>query len=149
MEHGRGDVLCTTKQVESAALQNPPYPEGEKNSSSRTAGTGILTWGRPIGRLFVPLAYLCFFVVAIAPAIGRIVRPAVFDDDLLRIIKLIEHPLRVVLFRPFAEHVTPLFDLFSWIVWQAIGHDLRFAPLAYCFASVIPWTILLVLFGAG
>src|SRR5262249_40910737 len=37
----------------------------------------------------------------------------------------------------------PLFESVSWLTWQAIGHDVRSAPLGFCVASVLPWGVLI------
>ena len=78
-------------------------------------------------------------LVAGVPLFRRLRHPTLQGDDLIRIVDLIEQPCRELLFLPLAEHVAPLFQIVSWMTWQLIGHDIRLAPLAFCFASVAAW----------
>ena len=84
-----------------------------------------------------------FVAVACVPVARRMLRPSLMSDDLIRIINLIDVPLSQLLFRPFNEHVAPGIEVVSWITWQAIGQDIRLAPLGFCIASAVPWILLL------
>jgi hypothetical protein len=93
-------------------------------------------------------APVLFALIALHPVIARIRRPTLLSDDITRVVELIEQPLSKLLVRPFNEHLAPLFDFVSWSTWQAVGHDLRLAPLGFCIASVLPWVLLVVLLAA-
>jgi hypothetical protein len=93
------------------------------------------------------VAAVVFALIALLPAIRRIRHPTLLGDDVIRLVDLIEHPLCELLSQPFSEHVAPVFNFVSWTTWQAIGHDIRLAPLGFCVASVLPWVAILVLLG--
>lgn len=101
--------------------------------------------GSRLGRSIRPVIGLAFILATIVPIIRRLLHPAILTDDVLRLANLVERPLRELIFWPCNEHVAFAFDLLSWTTWQAIGNDLRRAPMAYCIVSVVPWLILLVL----
>ena len=93
----------------------------------------------PAERVMVWTSPALFALLVGVPLWRRLRHPTLQGDDLIRLVDLIEQPCRELLFLPLAEHVAPLFQLVSWITWQLIGHDLRLAPLAFCFASVAAW----------
>ena len=88
-------------------------------------------------------------MVAGVPLLRRLRHPTLQGDDITRLVDLIEQPFRDLIFLPFAEHVAPLFQLVSSVTWEAIGHDVRLAPAAYCFASVAAWAIVLCSSASG
>src|SRR6516162_8209840 len=104
-------------------------------------------WRRFCGALAARLPSLVFVALALYPVVRRILHPAIANDDVIRLVNILERPLHKLIFWPCNEHVAILFNLISWITWQLIGHDLRLAPLGYSIASVIPWILVLVLFG--
>ncbi len=91
--------------------------------------------------------FVFFALVAVVPLLRRLRHPTMQGDDITRLVDLIEQPVRDLIFLPFAEHVAPLFQLVSLVTWEAIGHDVRLAPLAFAFASVAAWSLVLVLLG--
>ena len=90
---------------------------------------------------------LAFSLVAMLPVLRRLRHPTILGDDVIRLANLVDKPLWARLLRPFGEHVAPGFELVSSLTWELIGHDLRWVPLAFSIASVIPWAIVLVLLG--
>ena len=93
------------------------------------------------------LTFALFVLVTIFPVLRRVFHPSILGDDIIRLVNLIELPMRDVFRSPGFQHVTPFFDLVSWTTWQVVGRDVRWAPLGYTIASVLPWTLVLGLFG--
>ncbi|WP_148593132.1 hypothetical protein [Aquisphaera giovannonii] len=78
-----------------------------------------------------------------APHAGRLTRPSLYSDDVIRVAQLQTIPLTELLLRPFNEHIAPLFQLVSWVTWQACGHRLTAAPYAFTAASLAPFLLAL------
>ena len=96
----------------------------------------------------VALLAIAFVTVCLLPHAARLVHPSLFSDDVVRIADLQTKPLTALLFRPFNEHVAPVFELVSWTTWQLAGRLLSNAAVAFTAASIIPFLLCMPALGA-
>lgn len=73
--------------------------------------------------------------------------PSLFDDDFLRVGSLRRTSLVEALFRPFNEHMAPLFEIVTWLAWQGSGRSLINVPLAFMVASMLAFGVTVGLIG--
>lgn len=92
-------------------------------------------------------ALAVFAALCAWPYLGRLTNPSLYSDDVVRVEQLQTAPLGDLLFRPFNEHMAPLFQLTSWLSWRAAGRSLARAPLAFTVASYLPFLAVLGLLG--
>jgi hypothetical protein len=72
---------------------------------------------------------------------------SLLGDDTQRVEDLQLKPLSALLFRPFNEHLAPVFETVSWIAWQAAGRSVEHAAWTFTVASYLPF--LLCVIGIG
>ena len=96
-------------------------------------------------RLFQRIGPLAIIALCLAGHVDRLRYPSLFYDDIGRVGDLQNLPFGKILLCPFNEHVAPFFQVVSWVTWQAAGHRLRNAPLAFTVASSIPFVLCVVL----
>jgi hypothetical protein len=107
------------------------------------------TWPvRGWARASIALVAVSFLAICLAPHLGRLSDPSLFSDDVGRIAQLQTMPIRTLLFRPFNEHVAPVFELVSWVTWQLAGRRLTHAPAAFTAAALVPFLLCLVALGS-
>jgi hypothetical protein len=94
--------------------------------------------GRPRRDRLATLLTGIFIVLCLYPHWGRLRHPSLWSDDVLRVSELQTTPARAIFFRPFNEHIAPVFELVSWATWQLAGKRLIHAPWAFTFASLVP-----------
>jgi hypothetical protein len=97
-------------------------------------------WGRAAFALMV----VSFLAICLSPHLGRLSDPSLFSDDVTRVEHLQTTSLSKMLFRPFNEHVAPVFELVSWVTWQLAGRRLTHAPAAFTAAALVPFLLCLV-----
>lgn len=97
----------------------------------------------------VPLALVmvAFAAICLGPHLHRLGHPSLFTDDVYRIGDLQTKPLKALLFRPFEEHMAPLFEVVSWVTWHSAGQRLVHAPLAFTLMSYVPFVLSLWMLG--
>jgi hypothetical protein len=101
---------------------------------------------RPVrgrGGVAFALMVVSFLAICLSPHLGRLAEPSLFSDDVTRIEHLQAMPLVTMLFRPFNEHVAPVFELVSWVTWQLAGRRLTHAPAAFTAAALVPFLLCL------
>lgn len=83
-------------------------------------------------------------LLCLGPYLGRLKHASLYADDVARIADLQTRPLGAMLFRPFNEHIAPLFEGVSWLTWQLVGRRLANAPLAFTLAAYLPFALTLL-----
>ncbi|WP_435010397.1 hypothetical protein P12x_001661 [Tundrisphaera lichenicola] len=78
-----------------------------------------------------------FLVLIGVPYLRWTSDPSLFDDDFLRVGSLRRASLSEALFRPFNEHMAPLFELVSWLCWEGSGRDVLALPRAFLVSSFL------------
>ena len=92
--------------------------------------------------LSIALAVL-FVSLCLLPHAARLRFPSLVGDDVLRVENLQAHPLRMLWFRPFNEHMAPIFETVSWVTWRLAGRRLAAAPWAFTVSSFMPFVFCL------
>ena len=92
--------------------------------------------------LSIALAVL-FVSLCLLPHAARLRFPSLVGDDVLRVENLQAHPLRMLWFRPFNEHMAPIFETVSWVTWRLAGRRLAAAPWAFTVSSFVPFVFCL------
>jgi hypothetical protein len=70
--------------------------------------------------------------------------PSLVGDDVQRVEDLQAQPLRKLWFRPFNEHMAPIFETVSWVAWRLAGRRLVAVPRAFAIASFVPFVLCLL-----
>ena len=97
-------------------------------------------------RAFAP--GVLFAVLCGAPYLRWSAHPSLFDDDFLRVGSLRRSTLGEALFRPFNEHMAPLFEAVSWLAWRGAGRQVLALPTAFQAASFIAFGLTVALLAA-
>lgn len=90
-----------------------------------------------------------FVMICLAPWLPRLARPSIYADDIERIGKARSVPFGELIVAPYNEHLAPLFQLDTWIAWNATFGVLNRAPATFTFASYVPFVLVAVLLGAA
>jgi hypothetical protein len=92
----------------------------------------------PASRLGLAAALLA---VCLAPHLQRLKYPSLYADDVMRVAFLQRESLREAMFRPFNEHMAPMFEAVSSATWLFCSRRLVDAPLAFTVASFVPFVL--------
>ncbi len=91
--------------------------------------------GRSIRTTLTSILVLGFILLCVWPYVGLARSPSLFDDDLTRVGSLRQSTVASSLFRPFNEHLAPLFELVSWFAWWGTGERVETIATGFLVAS--------------
>ena len=91
-------------------------------------------------RWLATIALMALIVLTcVAPQVESWRFPSLFDDDLTRVGGLRRGHFPAALFRPFNEHLAPLFELVSWLAWWGVGERVDRVATGFLIASYVAW----------
>ncbi len=111
-------------------MQPPRYPESSPTPRGRTAARALLVAG--------------FLTLCLQPYLAWARYPSLFDDDLTRVGGFRRLPFAAALWRPFNEHVAPLFEVVGWLAWWGSGRRVEAVATGFLVASYVAWSTTLV-----
>ena len=89
-----------------------------------------------------------FVLLCAWPYLGWIEHPSLYHDDFMRAESLRNSSLGEALFRPFNEHMAPLFETVSYLSWLAGGRRVAALPSAFLVASFVAFGATVGMLGA-
>jgi hypothetical protein len=95
-------------------------------------------------RWVIALTAAFWIALCVFPHVHRINDASLFSDDVTRIAILQTTPFKARLFRPFNEHVAPVFEVVTTLAWDLSGRHLTHAPMAFTLASFVPFVLILI-----
>ena len=100
-----------------------------------------------VARLAALVLAIAFVGLCLAPGLLRLANPTLYGDDVVRIVQLRTRTPGELLFRPFNEHMAPLFEVVTRAAWELGGGRIANAPTALVLASIVPFAATLLLLG--
>jgi hypothetical protein len=102
---------------------------------------------RGLAALSVGLA-ATFVILCGLPYLQWLEHPSLYHDDFMRVESLRNSTIGEALFRPFNEHMAPLFETVSYLSWLASGRQIRALPTAFMVASFVAFGATIGILGA-
>ena len=93
------------------------------------------------------LLTLGLLTLAVWPYLAWACLPSLFDDDVTRVGDFRRSTFPGSLFRPFNEHVAPLFEVVGWLAWWGSGRQVELIASRFLVASYVAWFATLVMLG--
>ena len=109
----------------------------------------IANWSGSKSRMaLASVSPAAFALLCGLPYVRWMADPSLFDDDFPRVGSLRRSSLADILFRPFNEHMAPLFETVSWLAWQGSGRRILAIPMTFAIASMIAFGVTVGLLAA-
>jgi hypothetical protein len=141
--------LGAHQAVPGVSHRTKPFQRWFIGHARRMSVSGVSASGSPVSDRYhraisAVLAAFCIATCLFGHA-QRLRYASLFSDDLIRVGEVQTQPLEARLFRPFNEHVAPIFEVVTTVAWRLAGKRLAAAPLAFTVASYVPFVLILML----
>jgi hypothetical protein len=124
-------------------MDHNPSPDRLDRESARA------TTARPWVRAALTTCLAATFVTLCGfPYLQWLKHPSLFHDDFMRAGSLRNSSLGEALFRPFNEHMAPLFETVSYLAWLGAGRQIQVLPTAFMVASFVSFAATIAMLAA-